>query len=128
MLYIKKDSASKQSRVFILLLILMWMGNSYGKMNAAQKAQAIFQQTGVSSGLAVHLAPNDAQLSMALTNAQRMTVHALALDNQQLQQTRSFFLKTGYYGLASAEIPCDGLNFLMLRKQPILFTRKIWIR
>ena len=42
---------------------------------------------------------------MALTNRQKMIVHALTLDEKQLAETRDYLLKTGYYGLASAETP-----------------------
>ena len=41
------------------------------------KAQTILAQSGVDAGLAVHLAP-DAEMSLALTNRQRIVVHGLA--------------------------------------------------
>ena len=91
--------------ILSILLIQLLLSNAHAKMSAAQKAQAIFKATGVNSGLASHLAPSHGDLSMALTNGQKMSVHALALDNKQLQMTRDYLLKTGFYGLASAEVP-----------------------
>ena len=74
------------------------------KLSAAQKANQIFAESGISSGFAVHLAPKDPQLSMALTNKQSMLVHVLTKDDKQLSKVRDFLLQTGY-GLASAETP-----------------------
>ena len=101
----KVDTRSLFLSARIGVFLLAFIQVSFAKQSASQKAQQIFAATGIQSGFAAHLAPKHGDLSQALTNQHHMSVHALALNERDLIQTRNYLLATGEYGLASAEIP-----------------------
>jgi len=71
---------------------------------AADPAAAeVLRASGLAGGLAVHLGVGDGALDCALTNAGRILVHGLALDDASRDAARATIVAKGLYGLASVE-------------------------
>ena len=60
MLHFWRKSFNSSITLILSMTFSLWANES--ELSAAQKAQAIFQKTGIYSGFAVHLAPKDGQL------------------------------------------------------------------
>ena len=78
------------------LVFILWTAQEAG-------SEAILRDTGIRSGLAVHLGSTEGSFEAGLTSQGHILVHGIALDDSSLIKSRNALRAKGLYGLATVE-------------------------
>ena len=87
--------------VFGCLLCLVFL--LAGCTNYSEKANHIFESTGIKGGIIVHAGVEDGRLTAALYQDSAFAVHGLTENMSNVRKARKYILDNGFYGRVSVE-------------------------
>ena len=96
----------------VLLCVFLVVPGALVHADDAQTAAKVFQETGITGGLVVHIGSGDGQLTAALRLGDQYIIHGVDTDAAKIKAARKTIQSKNIYGPVFTIItPVDGLFF-----------------